>query len=76
MKKVTFIYAYEPTEVWSTPLSLVKEFESRNWKVEFVSIGSNRTGVYHDRDLRAWVESKPQTDLVMEAYEDGKFNNI
>ena len=65
MKKVTFIYAYEPTEVWSTPLSLVKEFESRNWKVEFVSIGSNRTGVYHDRDLRAWVESKPQTDLVI-----------
>lgn len=65
MKKVTFIYAYEENEVWSTPLSIVKEFESRGWATDIVSIGSNKTGVYHDRDLRTWVESKPKTDLVM-----------
>jgi len=65
MKTVTFIYAYEPSEIWSTPLSLVKEFESRGWTTNIISIGSNRTGIYHDRDLREWVESKPQTDLVI-----------
>ena len=65
MKKVTFIYAYEPTETWSTPLSLATEFESRGWQIEFISIGSNRTGIYHDRDLKAWVESRPVTDLVI-----------
>jgi hypothetical protein len=65
MKTVTFIYAYEPSEIWSTPLSLVREFESRGWTTNIITIGSNRTGVYHDRNLREWVESKPQTDLVI-----------
>ncbi len=65
MKKVTFIYAYEPTEVWSTPLSLIEEFKGRGWEVEIVSIGSNRTGIYHDNNLREWVESKPHTDMVL-----------
>lgn len=63
--KVTFIYAYEPGEVWSTPLSILNEFKERGWETEIVSIGSNRTGTYHDRDLRLWVESKPKTDLVI-----------
>lgn len=63
--KITFIYAYEPGEVWSTPMSIIDEFKDRGWETEIVSIGSNRTGTYHDRDLRAWVESKPKTDLVL-----------
>jgi hypothetical protein len=65
MKKVTFIYAYEKDEIWSTPMSLVNEFKERNWEVEIVSIGNNRLGTYHDNHLRQWVESKPKTDLVM-----------
>ena len=36
-KKITFIYAYEKEE-WSTPMALVREFESRGWEVDFVSI--------------------------------------
>lgn len=63
--KATFIYAHEPGEVWSTPLSIINEFLERDWEVDIVSIGSNKTGVYHERHLRAWVESKPKTDLVM-----------
>jgi hypothetical protein len=63
--KITFIYAHEPDEVWSTPMSLINEFKAIGWEVDIVSIGSNRTATYHDRDLRQWVESKPKTDLVL-----------
>jgi glycosyltransferase involved in cell wall biosynthesis len=62
--KVTFIYAYE-NEEWSTPMALAREFESKGWDIEFVSIGSNRTGQYHDRDIQTWLDSKPQTDIVL-----------
>ena len=62
--KITFIYAYEGEE-WSTPMALAKEFESLGWEVEFVSIGSNRTGQYHDRDIQTWLDSKPKTDIVL-----------
>ena len=62
--KITFIYAYE-NEEWSTPMSLAKEFESQGWEVDFISIGSNRTGQYHDRDIQTWLDSKPQTDIVL-----------
>jgi hypothetical protein len=62
--KITFIYAYEG-ENWSTPLSIVNEFKTRGWDTEIISIGSNRTGYYHDNDLKKWVESKPITDIVL-----------
>ena len=62
--KVTLIYAYE-NEEWSTPLSIAREFESQGCEVEFVSIGSNRTGQYHDRELSEWIKSKPKTDIVL-----------
>jgi len=62
--KITFIYAYE-NEEWSTPMALAKEFESQGWEVDFISIGSNRTGQYHDRDIQTWLDSKPQTDIVL-----------
>ena len=63
--KVTFIYAYEEGEVWSTPLSIVNEFKNRGWDTEIISIGSNSQAYYHDNDLKKWVESKPKTDIVM-----------
>ena len=62
--KITFIYAYE-NEDWSTPMALAKEFESQGWGVEFVSIGSNRTGHYHAQHLQEWIYSKPDTDIVL-----------
>ena len=62
--KITFIYAYE-NEDWSTPMALAKEFESQGWGVEFVSIGSNRTGQYHAQHLQEWIYSKPDTDIVL-----------
>ena len=62
--KITFIYAYDGEE-WSTPMAIVKEFQLRGWQTEIVSIGSNKTGSYHDLKLQRWLELKPQTDIVM-----------
>lgn len=63
--KITFIYAYEEGELWSTPMALIKEFQIRGWQTEIISIGSNRTGQYHDLKLQRWVELKPDSDVVM-----------
>lgn len=62
--KITFVYAYEGEE-WSTPMALANEFKSRDWEVDFVSIGSNRTGVYYDHNLISWLDSNPTTDIVL-----------
>jgi len=55
--KITFIYDYKDGEVWSTPMALVNEFKERNWLVDIIK--TNNT------DLKNWVESKPQTDIVL-----------
>ena len=62
--KITFIYAYE-NEEWSTPMALANEFKSRGWEVDFVSIGSNRTGEYHDRDLQLWIQQDLDCDVAL-----------
>lgn len=62
--KITFIYAFE-NEDWSTPMALINEFKSREWDVDIISIGSNRTGKYTDIELKKWVESNPKTDIVL-----------
>lgn len=64
MSKITFIYAYE-NEEWSTPMAIAREFESRGWEIDFVSIGSNKTGRYNDIALHEWINSKKETDIVM-----------
>jgi hypothetical protein len=72
--KITFIYAHEVGETWSTPLSLINEFKKRNWETEIISIGSNRLQNWNDIELKKWIESKPQTDIVM--YMDwGRFDS-
>jgi hypothetical protein len=63
--KITFIYAYEEGEVWSTPMALIKEFQLRGWKTEIISIGSNKTGHYHDLKLQRWLELNPQSHIIM-----------
>ena len=62
--KITFIYAYE-NEEWSTPLSLATEFDERGWDVGIVSIGSNKTQKYHDDNIRAWLNEKDDSDIVL-----------
>jgi len=55
--KITFIYDYKDGEVWSTPMALVNEFKERNWLVDIIKT--------NDTDLKSWVDSKPQTDIVL-----------
>ena len=62
--KITFIYAYE-NEEWSTPLALAEEFDARGWDVGIVSIGSNRTGKYHDQDLQLWIQQDLDCDIAL-----------
>jgi glycosyltransferase involved in cell wall biosynthesis len=55
--KITFIYDYKDGEVWSTPMALVNEFKEREWVVDIIKT--------NDADLKNWVDSKPQTDIVL-----------
>jgi hypothetical protein len=55
--KITFIYDYKDGEVWSTPMALINEFKERNWEIQIVKT--------NDTDLKNWVDSKPQTDIVL-----------
>jgi hypothetical protein len=55
--KITFIYDYRDGEVWSTPLALVNEFKERGWETQIIKT--------NDTDLKNWVNSKPQTDIVL-----------
>lgn len=55
--KITFIYDYKDGEVWSTPMALVNEFKERGWETQIVKT--------NDTDLKNWVDSKPQTDIVL-----------
>ncbi len=38
MNKIAFIFAHRPTDVWSTPLSIVREYEKRGWEVKIYSL--------------------------------------
>ena len=62
--KVTFIYAYE-NEEWSTPMALANEFQSIGAQVDFVSIGSNRTGKYNDQELQLWIQQDLDCDIAI-----------
>ena len=55
--KVTFIYDYKDGEVWSTPMALVNEFKERGWDTQIIKT--------NDSDLKNWVDSNPQTDIVL-----------
>jgi hypothetical protein len=55
--KITFIYDYKDGEIWSTPMALLNEFKERGWETQIVKT--------NDTDLKNWVDSKPQTDIVL-----------
>lgn len=55
--KITFIYDYKEGEVWSTPMALINEFKERGWQTQIIKT--------NDVDLKNWIDSKPQTDIVL-----------
>ena len=55
--KITFIYDYKDGETWSTPLALLNEFKESGWETQIIKT--------NDTDLKNWVDSNPQTDIVL-----------
>ena len=55
--KITFIYDYKDGEEWSTPMALLNEFKEKGWETQIIKT--------NDTDLKNWVDSKPQTDIVL-----------
>jgi glycosyltransferase involved in cell wall biosynthesis len=75
MSKIAFVYAYEKEE-WSTPMALAREFESRGWEVEYISIGSNSTSVYTDVDLHSWIINPAKTADIVLYMDWGRFDAL
>lgn len=53
--KIAFIYSYVLNEIWSTPLSLATEFQSRGWEVDIFSLLDSNGG-YTDAGIRHMVD--------------------
>ena len=58
--KITFIYDYKPNEEWSTPLSLLNEFNERGWETEIVPIPNG-----DDSQLQLWIQQDTPTDIIL-----------
>jgi hypothetical protein len=58
--KITFVYNHAPNETWSTPLSLLNEFQKRGWETEIVSITAT-----DDSQLQLWIQQDTPTDIVL-----------
>jgi glycosyltransferase involved in cell wall biosynthesis len=58
--KITFVYNHAPNETWSTPLSLLNEFQKRGWETEIVSITAT-----DDSQLQLWIQQDIPTDIVL-----------
>ena len=59
--KIAFLSAYHPSEKWSTPISLIHEFEHRDYEVKIFSTLEN--GKYTDKNLDSLVQYNP--DLLI-----------
>ena len=73
MSKIAFVYAHE-NEEWSTPMALAREFESRGWEVEFISIGSNSAGRYTDVNIHSWIINPTKTADIVLFMDWGRFD--
>jgi hypothetical protein len=53
--KIAFIYSYVQDEIWSTPLSLATEFQSRGWEVDIFSLLTS-SGNYTDAGIKMMLD--------------------
>jgi len=72
--KFTAIFANDENDEWSTPLAIIKEFEFRGWETEIISIGSNKIGIYHDSNLKTFIQQNKPTDIIM-LFDWGRFDS-
>jgi len=65
MKEIAFIFAHRPTDIWSTPLSIVNEFEKRGWNTQIYSL-FDQNGDYIDDNIHKLLETKPDIIFHMD----------
>lgn len=75
--KIAFIFAHRPTDVWSTPLSVVREFERRGWDTKIYSLFDQHDN-YVDNNIQTMINDHNSgnftPDIVM--YMDwGRFDS-
>ena len=76
--KIAFIYSYVMGEVWSTPLSLAKEFQSRGWEVEIFSLLSDQNN-YTDAGIKMMldqIDSKIYAPDIIFYLDWGRFDSV
>ena len=74
---IAFIFAHRPTDVWNTPLSVVREFIRRGWDAKIYSL-FNETDNYVSSNIQALIDDSNSgvfiPDIVM--YMDwGRFDS-
>jgi ribosomal protein L33 len=76
--KIAFIFAHRPTDVWSTPLSIVNEFKRRGWETKIYSLFDVYDN-YVDTNIQKLIDDSKSNefnpDIVM--YMDwGRFDSV
>ncbi len=65
MKEIAFIFAHRPTDIWSTPLSIVKEFQKRGWETKIYSL-FNQNDEYVDNNIIKLLQTSPDIIFHMD----------
>lgn len=65
MNSIAFIFAYRPTDIWSTPLSIVNEFKNRGWDVKIYSLFDQYDN-YIDDNIYVLLNTKPDIIIHMD----------
>jgi hypothetical protein len=65
MNKISFIFAHRPTDKWSTPLSIVNEFQSRGWDIKIYSLFDDDDN-YVDTNIYELLNTKPDIIIHMD----------
>jgi hypothetical protein len=62
---IAFIFAYRPTDKWSTPLAIVNEFQSRGWNTPIYSLFDDKDN-YTDNNIYSLLDTKPDIIIHMD----------
>ena len=65
MKTIAFIFAHRPTDIWSTPLSIVKEFKSKGWDTKIYSLFNSKDD-YVDDNIHTLLQTNPDVIFHMD----------
>ncbi len=72
--RIAFIFAHRPSDVWSTPLSIVNQFKKIGWDTKIYSLFDYADN-YVDSNIQELINSDYNPDIVM--YMDwGRFDSV